>query len=126
MNLFAFVLLIERHNSQDGRGDHARAVYPGHCFVKFYRTALFGSGNSGSANGVIGGDSVQVAGERTQSNVQIANSCAFTFAASTRTEDHRRNERYRRDQTHPLMDLQRVRLYPAAPAPGGFLESVLE
>jgi hypothetical protein len=40
--------------------------------------------------------------------VQIARGRAFTFAASARTEDHRRNERYRRDQTHPLMDLQHV------------------
>ena len=109
MNFFAFVLLIESHNAQDGRSDHARAVYPSHRLVKFYRTALFGSGDSGSADGIISGDAIQIAGQRTQSNVQIARAVPSLLPPAPGPRITVAIKRNRRDQTHPLMDLQHVR-----------------
>ena len=43
MDFFPFVFLIESHNSEDGRRDHARAMDPSHYLVKTDRTASFGS-----------------------------------------------------------------------------------
>jgi len=60
MDFFSIVLLTERHCPKNGSEDHARSVNPRHRLVKFYRTALFGSGNSGCANGIVSGDAVQI------------------------------------------------------------------
>src|SRR5579864_9123104 len=63
MNLFSVVLLAESHCAQDRGQDHSRAVNPGHGLVEADRPTSLGTGNLGSADGVVGGDSVQVAGQ---------------------------------------------------------------
>ena len=57
---------------------------PSHRLVKLDRTAGFGSGNSGGANGVIGGDAVKVARQRAQSHVQIAGGGALLLPPALR------------------------------------------
>src|ERR1700730_285567 len=60
MNLFAVVFLIESNNAQDRRQYHSGAVYPGHRLVKFYRTALFGSGYPGRTDCIVRCDAIQI------------------------------------------------------------------
>ena len=80
MNLFALVFFIESHNAQDRRQYHSRAVDPSHGLVKFYRTALFGSGDPGRTDCIVRCDAIQISRQPTQGGMQVAGGRAGVLA----------------------------------------------
>src|SRR5580658_8951092 len=80
VNFLSVALLVESHNPQDGRQDHSRAMDPSHGFMKADWTAGFGSGDSGRADRIVGGNEIQISRHPSESRMQIARGCARIFA----------------------------------------------
>jgi len=108
MNFFSVVLLAERHRAQDRRQNHSRPVNPSHGLVEADRTASLGDGTLRRADGVTGGDAIQVAGQSAEGDVQIAGGGAFAASARIERGHHRSNHGDGGDQAHALMDFQHV------------------
>src|ERR1035441_7134092 len=64
VHFFSVALLAVRHRAQNRGQDHAGAVDPGQGFVQLDWAFGFGACDSWSANGVVGGNAIQVAGNR--------------------------------------------------------------
>src|SRR5579863_9207428 len=81
---------------------------PGHDLVKTDRTASLGSGHPRRSDGIVRGHEIQISRHAAESRMQIAGGRAGALAPSVEGGGYGDNQRYGRDQTQSLMDLQHV------------------
>src|SRR5579872_1526482 len=101
MHLFPLALLVEGDGAQDRRQNHAWPMNPSQRLVNTDLAATLCSRNSWRANREVCAHEIEIAGRRSQREVQIAVGSAGTSSSRTERRGDCGNQRYSCDQAEP-------------------------